>query len=469
MKRGDILRDERLKHLKALEKLGIDPYPATTDRSALIADAKTELGQEVTVVGRITALRSHGKVTFFDLQDESGQVQVYARADELPDLYPVIDLLDAGDFFQSTGSVIETKSGELSVHLKSGKLLAKALRPLPDDWQGLKDVEERYRKRYLDLLLNPETKELFRLRGKIFTRIRDFMNRAGFAEVETPTLQPLYGGASAKPFLTYYHAYDTHVFLKIAPELYLKRLLIGGYEKVYELSRNFRNEGADPTHNPEFMELEFYASFWDEERLMDFTEELVVSVVQETLGKPEIEVGQERIEIKRPFDRITFEALTKGTLSDQDFKMAVKEIRRPTFVLQTPRYLVPLAKGLNKEVARSFQFVLAGLELAKAFAELNDPLDQRAQFEAQQKGRQAGDQEAQPLDEDFLEALEYGMPPAAGFGMGLERFVALLANQETLRQTMYFPFMKPKHPIDVTPWLNGGKQSKVPRQKRKRT
>lgn len=458
MKRGEILRDERLKHLRALKALGIDPYPAQTRRTALIEKAVKHLGESVTVVGRITALRSHGRVTFFDLRDESGTIQVLARADELPELYPVVELLDEGDFFESSGTVIETKTGEVSVHLKSGKLLAKSLRPLPSNWQGLKDVEERYRKRYLDLLLNPDTKRLFALRNQIFHELRHFMDQAGFTEVETPTLQPLYGGASAKPFLTYYNAYDTHVFLKIAPELYLKRLLVGGYEKVYELSRNFRNEGADPTHNPEFMELEFYASYWDEEQLMKFTEELVETIVKKTLGASQIQVGNEVIPIERPFDRITFKELTKGTSADQDFKVAVKALRKPTFVLETPRYLVPLAKGLDESVARSFQFVMAGVEMAKAFAELNDPLDQRAQFEAQTKGREAGDEEAQPLDEDFLEALEYGMPPAAGFGMGLERFVALLANQDTLRQTMYFPFMKPKVPVDVRPWLSREKK-----------
>ena len=444
MQRGEILKEERLKHLLALKNQGVDPYPAQVQRDQTVAEALSRIGQSVAVAGRVIAIRSHGKAIFLDLVDESGKIQVYLKADDLGDRFGQLSQLDEGDFLAAQGEVFTTKLGETTVHARNFQILAKTLRPLPSQWHGLKDVEERFRKRYLDLLLNPEVRQLFNLRVRVMKALRNVMDSHGFTEVETPTLQPIYGGASARPFTTHYRAYDTDVFLKIAPELYLKRLLVGGYEKVYEMSRNFRNEGADPTHNPEFMELEFYAAYWDDERLMTFTEDLIIETLELVRGKAEIEVGGEVIPVTRPFDRLTFAELTDGTLSDEVFKKAVKHLRRPTFVLQTPRYLVPLAKGLNDQVARSFQFVLAGLELAKAFSELNDPLDQRRQFDLQAEGRARGDEEAQPLDEEFLEALEYGMPPAAGFGMGLERFIALVAGQESLRQTMYFPFMKPR-------------------------
>ncbi len=444
MQRGEILQTERLKHLAALRDRGVDPYPAHIVREQTVAEALTHLDRSAAVAGRVIAIRSHGKAIFVDLRDESGKIQIYARADELNERFAELGLLDEGDFLAVQGEVFTTKLGETTIHTKSFQILAKTLRPIPPAWQGLKDVEERFRKRYLDLLVNPEVRQLFDLRVRCLKVIRSFMDSHGFTEVETPTLQPIYGGASARPFTTHYNAYDTDVYLKIAPELYLKRLLVGGYELVYEMSRNFRNEGADPSHNPEFMELEFYAAYWDEEKLMNFTEDLVIETLEMVRGRAEIEIGGEVIPLTRPFDRITFAELTGTTMSDEAFKAAIKEIRKPTFVLETPRYLVPLAKGLNDQVARSFQFVLAGLELAKAFSEQNDPLDQRRQFELQAEGRAKGDEEAQPLDEDFLLALEYGLPPAAGFGMGLERFIALVAGQESLRQTMYFPFMKPR-------------------------
>lgn len=451
MQRGEILRDERLKHLEALKKRGVDPYPAQVRRDHIISEALERSGQSVAVAGRIMAIRSHGKTMFLDLVDESGKLQIYAKADELGDRFDELELLDEGDFLAVQGEVFTTKLGEITVHTRAFQILVKTLRPLPSQWHGLTDVEERFRKRYLDLLLNPEVRKLFDLRVKTMKALRTVMDSHGFTEVETPTLQPIYGGASARPFTTYYKAYETDVFLKIAPELYLKRFLVGGYEKVYEMSRNFRNEGADPTHNPEFMELEFYAAYWDDERLMAFTEDLIIETLEIVRGKAEIEIAGEIIQITRPFGRITFAELTGGTMSDEAFKIGVKKLRQPTFVLQTPRYLVPLAKGLNDQVARSFQFVMVGMELAKAFSELNDSLDQRHQFGLQAEGRAKGDEEAQPLDEEFLEALEYGMPPAAGFGMGLERFIALVAGQETLRQTMYFPFMKPRAKIVKAP------------------
>lgn len=466
MKRGEVLRAERIKHVDELRKLGVDPYPASVERRDTIQAAREQLGNQVAVAGRVMSLRLHGKALFLDLADESGKIQIYAKADELGERYAELELLDEGDFLAVQGPVFTTKMGEITIHTENFQLLVKTLRPLPSAWHGLKDTEERYRKRYLDLILNPEVKQLFQVRARTLKEIRAFMDNAQFTEVETPTLQPMYGGASARPFLTHYHAYDTHVFLKIAPELYLKRLLVGGYERVYEISRNFRNEGADATHNPEFLALEFYAAYWDEHQLMDFTENLITTVVTNVRGRPEIEIGGKTITINQPFRRITFADLTKGAMTDEAFKAGVKELQEPTFVLNTPRYLVPLAKGLNDEVARSFQFVMGGIELIKAFAEQNDPAEQRHQFDIQMAGRDHGDDEAQPLDEDFLEALEYGMPPTAGWGMGLERFIALLAGQDTLRQTMYFPFMKPKVKTDVSAWL--AKESKKPTDKGKK-
>lgn len=466
MKRGEVLRTERLKHVEELRKLGIDPYPASVNRKDTTQEARDKMGSQVAVAGRIMSLRLHGKALFLDLADESGKIQVYAKADELGERYAELELLDEGDFLAIQGSVFTTKMGEITIHTDNFQLLVKTLRPLPSAWHGLKDTEERYRKRYLDLILNPEVKQLFQVRARTLKEIRSFMDSADFTEVETPTLQPLYGGASARPFLTHYHAYDTHVFLKIAPELYLKRLLVGGYERIYEISRNFRNEGADPTHNPEFLALEFYAAYWDEHQLMDFTEKLITTVITNVRGRPEIEIDGKTIAVNQPFRRITFAELTKGAMSDEAFKVGVKELQEPTFILNTPRYLVPLAKGLNDDVARSFQFVMGGIELIKAFAEQNDPAEQRRQFEIQMAGREQGDDEAQPLDEDFLEALEYGMPPTAGWGMGLERFIALLAGQNTLRQTMYFPFMKPKTQTDVSAWL--AKESKKSAEKGKK-
>lgn len=443
--RLDHMIADRRGKLEALRAQGVDPFPPTTKRTHTIAQASTVgEGTEVAVAGRLQSVREHGKTVFGDLTDESGTIQVVWKADELSeDQFSFVKLLDPGDILSASGSIFTTKTGQLSVLVKEQQILAKALRPIPRSWQEFENKEERYRKRYLDLLANPEVRQLFTMRQAIIRQTRRFMDDHAFTEVETPTLQPIYGGASARPFTTHYNAYDTDVYLKIAPELYLKRLLIGGYERVYELSRNFRNEGADATHNPEFLELEFYAAYWDDEQLMDYVEDLVIAVVSAVRGKPEIVIEGKTIALAKPFARTTFNDLTNGDLSDQSFKVGVKKVLEPTFVRFTPRYLVPLAKAHDEQFAQSFQFVMGGVELAKAFAELNDPIDQRHQFELQSKGRAEGDEEAQPLDEDFLEALEYGMPPAAGFGMGMERFISMVAGQDSLRQTMYFPFMKP--------------------------
>ncbi len=445
MKRGEVLRDERLKHLEELRKLGIDPYPATVLREQRIADALHKTDQSVAVAGRVVAIRSHGKAAFLDLVDETGKIQVYAKAEELEGKqFAIIELLDTGDFLAVQGKVFVTKMGETTVHTDKLQFLSKALRPMPTEWQGLKDPEERFRKRYIDMLLNPEVREAFGVRRRTLAGLRTFMDQQGFVEVDTPILQPIQGGASAKPFATHYNAYETDVYLRVAPELYLKRLLVGGYERVYEIGKNFRNEGADPTHNPEFTNMEFYAAYWDEEQVMDFAEDLIIALATHVLGTPRLVVGGQTIELTKPFKRVTFKDITNGAMTDQVLKVETKKLLNPTFVLDHPRELVPLAKARTETLARSFQLYLGGLELVKAFAELNDPLDQRSQFDEQMRRRDAGDEEAQVIDEDFLEALEYGMPPAGGFGIGLERLITLFAGQDSLRQTMYFPFMKPR-------------------------
>lgn len=444
MKRGEILREEREKHLEQLKQLGVDPYPAAVQRDHTITEALKRHGQPTAVAGRVIAIRSHGKAIFCDLADETGKIQVYAKADELGDRFDELELLDEGDFLAVQGEVFTTKLGEITVHIQTFQILVKTLRPLPSQWQGLKDVEERYRKRYLDLLLNPEVRHIFDIRTKTIAALRIFLTSQGFIEVDTPVLQPLYGGASARPFTTYYNAYDTNVYLRVAPELYLKRLIVGGYEKVFEFARNFRNEGADTTHNPEYTGLEFYAAYWDEQRLMDFTEELMTVVIEEVLGKPAVTVDGQTIAIKQPFARRTFAEVTGGAMTDEAFKQAIKNIQAPTFITQSPRTLIPLAKRADDQTGRTIQFVLGGIELIKAYSELNDPLDQRGMFEEQMGKRAKGDEEAQVLDEDFLEALEYGLPPTGGWGLGVDRFIALLAGQDSLRQTMFFPFMKPR-------------------------
>lgn len=448
------LIETRVKKIEELAKAGINPYPEKSERDHTakeVRDEQKELiesGKKVTVTGRMIANRGHGQLIFADLVDESGKIQIVIKSDVLStEEFKLIPLMDLGDFIQVTGTVFETKAGELSIQAESLKILAKAIRPLPEKWHGLKDVETRYRERYVDLVANPEVKEKFYLRSKIVKSMRDFLNDNGFLEVDTPILQPLAGGASAKPFMTHYNAYERDVYLRIAPELYLKRLLVGGFEKVYEFARSFRNEGVDASHNPEFTILEFYWAYSDYEKLMDFTEKLIRRVVADINdGKLEMEISGHKIDFGKPFNRITFHELTDGKATDEAFKVGVAKLTEPTFVTNHPTEMIPLAKRneKNPEVVDSFQFVLCGLEMIKCFSELNDPIDQRARFEEQMKLREKGDEEAQIADEDFLKAIEYGMPPAGGWGMGIDRFVRLLSNSTTVREILFFPFMKPE-------------------------
>jgi lysyl-tRNA synthetase class 2 len=349
--------------------------------------------------------------------------------------------LDIGDFVGVEGEIFKTKTGQKSILIKKIEILSKAILPLPEKWHGIQDEEERYRKRYLDVITNPEVKEIFKKRGEIINALRDFLIKRGFLEVDTPVLQPIYGGANAKPFMTHYNVYDKDVYLRIAPELYLKRLLVAGFEKVFEFAKCFRNEGTDWSHNPEFSLLEFYQAYIDYNELMRITEELIIEVVKKINGKEEIERDGKKISIKKPFKKITFKELTKGKMTDEAFKEAIKKIKEPTFVINHPMDISPLAKKNDEKTVQRFQLIIDGIEIVNAFSELNDPVDQEARFSEQEKRKL---EEKHRFDKDFVEALKYGMPPTGGFGMGVDRFVMLITGSHSLREILLFPFMKPE-------------------------
>jgi len=445
----DLIKSRKDKRAK-LESLDVETYPAKSERNytvgKVLASEKEFIAgaEELRLAGRITAMRGHGAIIFADLVDESGKLQLLFKSDNLGNEYHLIDLLDVGDFIQTSGKLFITKAGETTLEVLSFKLISKSLRPLPEKWHGLTDTETRYRQRYVDLIVNSKVKELFYKRSKIIATIRSFLVKNGFLEVDTPTLQPIAGGAVAKPFKTHYNAYNRDVFLRIAPELYLKRLIVGGFEKVFEFARCFRNEGVDATHNPEFTNLEFYWAYTDYEKLMDFTEELMKDLVHEVFGTLEIDIVDKKIDFSKKFPRITFSDLTDGKNTDEAFKTAVKNIITPTFVIDHPIDISPLAKKKGEKTVERFQLILGGLEVVNAFSELNDPVDQEARFKEQGKKRDSGDEEAHEYDADFIKALEYGMPPTAGWGMGIDRMVMLLTGSKTLREILLFPFMKPE-------------------------
>jgi len=428
------IREFRLKKLENLKKLGINPYPGKVLRTHNNQEALEEfnklLKKRITLAGRICSIREHGGSTFFDIEDGFAQIQAYLKKDEVGEKnYRIfLDNVDIGDFLQLGGFLFKTKKGEKTIKVREWKILTKSLLPIPSKWYGLEDVEERFRKRYLDLILNKGIKEKFIQRSQIIKKIRKFLDENGFLEVETPILQTIAGGAKAKPFKTHLNALDLDLYLRIAPELYLKRLLVGGMERVYEMGRNFRNEGMDREHNPEFTMLEFYAAYWDYEKMMDFTEKLLKSLDKKIFAK----------KIKR----VEYEKIV-GKNEEKDVFAQIKE---PTFVINHPTEISPLSKRLenNPQKVARFQLIVRGLEIANGFSELNDPVDQRQRFEAQEKERKAGSQETHPYDEDFIEALEYGMPPAAGIGIGIDRLAVLLTDSKTLREIILFPTMRPK-------------------------
>jgi lysyl-tRNA synthetase class 2 len=483
----DELRKIRIKKLEAIRKAGFLAYPGKTKRTHKIAQILNNfnnlarLKKEIILVGRIKSLREHGGSTFLDIEDGSGKIQAYFKKDRVGEKRYQFFLayFDIGDFIEIRGILFKTQKGEKTLEVSDFKILAKSLLPLPEKWHGLKNVEERFRKRYLDLIFNPEVKKKFEIRSKIIKEIREFLEKEGFLEVETPILQPLYGGAKARPFKTYLNALDLDLYLRISPELYLKRLLVGGLEKVYEIARNFRNEGMDRFHNPDFTMLEFYWAYADYKDLMKLTEKMFENLMKKIFRNLEIKYEGKKINFRLPWPRIEFnqlikkytkinldeihpEALKKEAqklgieiekgegkpeIADKIYKkICLPKIWQPTFIIHHPVGIFPLAKQLEKNPQKlaNFQLVIAGWELISAFSELNDPIEQRRRFEEQEKFFKAGLEEAQRMDEDFLEALEYGMPPAAGFGMGIDRLVALLTDSHSLREVILFPTMRPK-------------------------
>lgn len=482
---GDLLKVRRDK-LAELQAAGNDPYMVNTSaRDTLNKDISDNFekyeNQTVTIAGRIMSKRGKGKVMFMDVYDRTGKMQVFAKFDDLgEETYKGLKKWDIGDIMECTGFVFKTKMGEVSVHATGVKLLSKSLLPLPEKYHGLKDVDLRYRQREVDLIMNPEVKETFIKRGKIVSTIRNIMDSKGFVEIETPTLNTIPGGASARPFVTHHNTLDIDMYMRIATEIPLKRLIIGGMERVYEIGRIFRNEGMDPRHNPEFTTIELYQAYTDYNGMMDITEELINKSCMAVNGTEDITYGDYEISLKAPFKRITMiDAVKEQTGVDfgefmgdtekakevaKKLKLEVKptdtwgnvlaeafdeyvedKLIQPTFVIDYPVEISPLTKRKkdNPLLVERFEIFVAGGELANAYTELNDPIDQRGRFEHQMMLRENGDEEANMIDEDFLTAMEYGMPPTGGMGMGIDRLVMLLTNSQTIRDVIAFPTMKP--------------------------
>jgi lysyl-tRNA synthetase class 2 len=482
-------RETRIEHLNALRGRGIDPYPNRGERTQEIAAVLEHfdewLGEEgsYTLVGRIRLMRRMGKATFAQIEDGTGRIQVYLSINDVGDeAYRAIKLLDIGDFVQMSGFLFRTQVGERTLHVKNYTVLAKALRPLPEKFHGLEDKELRQRKRYLDLLANgDEARSVFVIRSHTVSAMRRFLDAHGFLEVETPILQPLYGGATARPFITHHNTLDRDLYLRIAVELYLKRLIVGGFERVYEIGRDFRNEGIDRSHNPEFTMMECYQAYADYSEMMQLVEEMICFIAQEVKGAACITYQGTEIDLTPPWTRYRlldaiaeftgidvnrfpdaeslaaemrirgYEAdprLGRGRLIDDlkgiMFRRGLPVLRQALFLTDYPIDVSPLAKrhvgvpGLTER----FQPFIGGLELGNAFTELNDPLDQRSRFEDQMRQRAQGDEESQVLDEDFLEALEVGMPPTGGVGIGVDRLVMLMADQESIRDVVLFPTLR---------------------------
>jgi lysyl-tRNA synthetase class 2 len=481
---SELVRVRREK-LSLLCSTGKNPYEQTRFEKThssqdIISDFDQLEGQSVRIAGRLVAKRIMGKASFGHVLDGQGKIQIYLKVDTLGEAYEDWKKFDIGDILGIEGTVFKTHKGEVSVNVSLLTLLSKSLLPLPEKWHGLKDNDLRYRQRYVDLIANPEVKSTFVARSKIITAIRNFLNSEDFIEVETPILSTLAGGASARPFITHHNTLDLTMYMRIAPELYLKRLVVGGFERVYELGRMFRNEGMDIKHNPEFTMLELYQAYTDLEGMMDITSRLFMHVVSEVCVRPIVNYQGTEIDFSKPFERIRmadavkqyvgidFEALgydearsafeklgltlekgrdSKGYMIYQAFDNFVEsKLINPTFVTDYPIEVSPLAKRkAGTDYTHRFEMFIYGREMANAFAELNDPDDQRQRFEAQQRLKELGDDEAQPYDEDYVTALEYGLPPTGGMGLGIDRLVMLLTNSYSIRDVILYPTMKPKN------------------------
>ena len=489
---GNELIRQRHAKLEALRRRGLDPfggrYPVTHWAGPLHARLAAATEEEelravgpVSLAGRIVTLRHHGKTCFAHLMDHTGRIQLYARADQLGDDYTLFTDLDLGDFIGATGEMMRTRTGELTLAVKAFTFLAKSLRPLPEKWHGLKDVETRYRQRYVDLVVNPDSRRIFLLRSQIIRAIRAFLDARGFVEVETPMMQPIPGGAIARPFKTHHNALGMDLYLRVAPELYLKRLVVGGFERVYEISRVFRNEGVSTRHNPEFTILEFYQAYADYTDLMELTEALFAELARSLLGTLTLAWGEHTIDLTPPWPRLPFfEALSQAlgapvtpdtepnilrqiashrdvghagadapTLWKDVFDALVEPtLVQPIFITDFPIELSPLAKRKrdNPRLVDRFEGYIGCRELINAYSELNDPIDQLGRFREQAALAARGDDEAHWLDEDYVRALEYGMPPTAGEGIGIDRLVMLFADQPSIREVILFPHLRPEAP-----------------------
>ena len=490
---------QRRANLDELTRLGVPSYPARFDQTATIAQVVAEHGEasgealeaarpEVRVAGRILGLRTFGKANFLVLSDGLARIQVYVRADSVSERdFQIFKLLDFGDLVGVHGRVFRTRTNELTIWAGRIEFLAKCLLPMPEKWHGLTDVEARYRQRYLDLIVNPESRQVFETRAKVVAGLRRFLNARGFLEVETPMMQPIAGGALARPFVTHHNALDIDLYLRIAPELYLKRLTVGGLERVYEINRNFRNEGISTQHNPEFTMLEFYQAYVDSEHLMRLTEEMLAEIAQDAAGGLEVEFGGQRISFAPPYRRLSLrqaaaEAASErlgrpvaeadlrapdraagvaralnldlakvsggaGKIATMIFEALWEDrLAQPTFVSDFPTEVSPLAKQRpgDPDTVERFELYAGGFEIANGFSELNDPAEQRRRFEAQLRDRAAGDVEAHQMDEDYVRALEYGLPPTAGEGIGIDRLVMLLTGRPSIRDVILFPLMRPR-------------------------
>jgi lysyl-tRNA synthetase class 2 len=490
-KTGTVI-EERIKKAETLREMGVNLYPAgykydinaseAMKRFGHMGEEELErLGGSFSMAGRIMAIRNFGKASFIHIKDNSGRIQAYIRKDKIGDeQYKIFKLMDIGDFIGIKGGFFKTKTGELTILAQGITLLSKSMRPLPEKWHGLTDIETRYRQRYVDLIVNDKVKDVFILRSRIIKSFRDFFINKGFLEVETPMMQPIPGGATARPFKTYHNTLGMDLYLRIAPELYLKRLVVGGLERVFEINRNFRNEGISVEHNPEFTMLEFYMAYATYEDLMTLTEELFDYILKENLGTNKIEYQGKSLDLTPPWTRMgLFDSLreiagvNEDVLKDlnaaidfagsHDIKLTQRDslgkvllkifdqlvqpkLINPTFIVGFPTETSPLSRrnDKNPDITDRFELFIAGKEIANAFTELNDPDDQRERFMAQVSLRESGDEEAQFMDEDYVSALEYGLPPAAGEGIGIDRVIMLITDSPSIRDVIFFPHMRAK-------------------------